>query len=85
MTVSADVVGRTDDGFRTAPRRQFAIVLRGEFELEASSGERRRGGAGDILLLEDVAGTGHRFQRVGDELLTMIAIGVADEWTCPGA
>jgi hypothetical protein len=49
-----------------APRRQFIVHLAGEAEVEVSDGERRRFGAGSVLLLEDVTGKGHTTRRIGD-------------------
>jgi quercetin dioxygenase-like cupin family protein len=48
-----------------APKRQFFIYIAGEAEIEASDGEVRRIGAGDILLVEDITGKGHRSRNVG--------------------
>lgn len=40
-------------------RRQFVVTLSGLAEIEAGSGEKRRFGAGDIMLADDTAGQGH--------------------------
>ncbi len=53
-----DPVRAVSDRHR-APRRQFIVHLEGEVEVEASDGERRRFGPGDVVLVEDVAGRGH--------------------------
>lgn len=45
--------------WHTAPRRQFAINMVGELEVEITNGTRRRIGAGDLVFLEDVTGKGH--------------------------
>ena len=37
-----------------APQRQFVLIHRGVMRLEASDGEVRRIGAGEVLLVEDV-------------------------------
>ena len=42
-----------------APRRQFLLYLAGQTEIQASDGEVRAFGPGDILLLEDTTGKGH--------------------------
>ena len=59
-----------------APARQFVIHLAGAAELEVSNGERRRIGPGDVVLVEDTHGQGHRTRRLGsDERVTiMIAL-----------
>ena len=43
-----------------APKRQFFCCLSGEFELTASDGETRVFGSGDVFLLEDITGKGHK-------------------------
>ena len=48
-----------EDKPHPAPRRQFVIVLAGGIEIDASDGERRRLGRGDVLLAEDTSGKGH--------------------------
>jgi len=49
------------------PHRQFFLVLSGKLEIEVSDGEVRRFEAGDILLVEDTTGKGHRSRVVGEE------------------
>jgi len=49
-----------------APRRQFIVHLEGAVEVEASDGERRRIGPGDVILVEDTTGAGHFTSRLGD-------------------
>lgn len=46
-------------GWHHAPRRQYVIVLSGEFELEVSDGNVREVGPGSIYLVEDLSGKGH--------------------------
>jgi hypothetical protein len=53
--------------WHTAPRRQYVINLSGEFEITVSSGETRRFGDGDIILLEDTTGRGHCSKAVGNQ------------------
>lgn len=47
-----------------APQRQFIVLLDGVIELEVSDGERRTLYGGEILLLEDTSGRGHRTRHV---------------------
>ena len=47
------------DGWHHAPRRQYVIVLSGEFELEVSDGSVRQVRPGSVYLVEDVEGKGH--------------------------
>jgi hypothetical protein len=46
-------------GWHTVSRRQVVLTLSGSAELQASDGERRRMGAGAVLLAEDTTGKGH--------------------------
>ena len=55
-----------DFDWHCAPRRQFIVLLDGEIEVEVTSGEKRRFRGGDILLVEDTTGTGHRTRSVQD-------------------
>lgn len=50
-----------------APARQWAYVLQGAIEVEASNGTTRLLGPGDGVLLEDVTGAGHTTRVVGEE------------------
>lgn len=45
--------------WHTAPRRQFAITILGELEVEVSGGVRRRIDKGELVFLEDTRGKGH--------------------------
>jgi hypothetical protein len=47
-----------------APTRQFVITLSGILEFEMKGGAKVRVNPGDILLAEDTAGSGHRWQIV---------------------
>lgn len=48
------------------PRRQYLVLLDGEIEIEVSDGEKRRFGGGDVLLMEDLNGKGHRTQATSE-------------------
>ena len=50
-----------------APKRQFFCCLSGEFELTASDGETRIYRAGEVFLLEDTWGKGHKSRVTGKE------------------
>ncbi len=50
-----------------APRRQYVLFLAGETEIEVSDGEKRIIRAGDVLLVEDTFGKGHRNRRLSPE------------------
>ncbi len=59
----ADPQGR----WHTAPRRQYVMWLIGETEIEVSDGEKRVLRPGDVLLVEDTHGKGHRNRRLTTE------------------
>lgn len=43
-----------------APQRQYVVLLDGGVEIETSTGEKRAFQPGEILLMEDTTGKGHR-------------------------
>ena len=53
-----------DYHFHNAPQKQFLILIDGVIEIETTLGERRQFKAGDVLLLEDTAGKGHRTRNL---------------------
>lgn len=53
--------------YHNPPARQFIILLDGEIEITTSLGEKRRFSAGDILLVEDINGKGHRTEHTKKE------------------
>ncbi len=53
-----------DYDWHTAPRRQFIILLDGHIEVESSQGDKREFRGGDILLVEDTTGKGHRTREL---------------------
>jgi hypothetical protein len=55
-----------DYDWHCAPRRQLIVMLDGEIEIEVTSGEKRRFRGGDVILVEDTTGTGHRSRSVHD-------------------
>lgn len=63
-----------DIGFHTAPDRRFVIYLAGEAEQQASDGELRRFGPGDIVLFEDTTGRGHRSYNLTSQTLLMLTL-----------
>jgi quercetin dioxygenase-like cupin family protein len=50
--------------WHVAPCRQYVHFLRGETEIEVSDGEKRVFRAGDMFLVEDTTGKGHRNLRL---------------------
>ncbi|WP_295128180.1 hypothetical protein [uncultured Chitinophaga sp.] len=53
-----------DYDFHNAPQRQYLVLIDGEIEIETSLGEIRRFKGGDVLLLEDTEGKGHRTKNI---------------------
>ncbi len=49
-----------DYDWHPAPQRQYIVLLDGHIEIETSDGETRRFQGGDVLLVEDTHGKGHR-------------------------
>lgn len=68
-----------DYDFHNAPQRQFLVLLDGEIEIETSLGEKRIFRAGEILLLEDVTGKGHRTRNVQQKPRRSLFIPVGDQ------
>ncbi|MCW3169922.1 hypothetical protein OMO38_15465 [Chryseobacterium sp. 09-1422] len=58
--VSADY----DYGFHHAPQKQYIVLLDGGVEIETSLGEIRKFQTGEILLVEDVSGKGHKTKNL---------------------
>jgi hypothetical protein len=53
-----------DWNFHTAPQRQYIILLDGEIEIETSLHQKRTFKGGDILLVEDTTGKGHKTKNL---------------------
>ena len=53
-----------DWNFHTAPQKQYIILLDGEIEIETSLGDKRVFKAGEVLLVEDTAGKGHKTRNL---------------------
>lgn len=67
--------GWTGDAHPT-PRRQYVLVLAGEFHVTVSDGEERTFTPGSVILLEDTAGDGHRsaFTGTDDACLALVQL-----------
>jgi hypothetical protein len=85
----SDFVPATRVGFLTAPsdwqgdwhptpRRQFFVYLGGGAGVEASDGEVRHFRTGDVLLVEDTTGKGHRSWSETDEAPLNLVVQVPD-------
>lgn len=68
IPAKAVIFRRNDPGYdydwHVAPQRQFIVLLDGAIEIEVSDGERRTLRGGEILLMEDTTGKGHRTRHV---------------------
>lgn len=66
---AASVIFReTDDTYdfswHPAPQRQIIALLDGTIEITTTDGERRTFSAGELLLVEDTAGRGHKTRQL---------------------
>ena len=59
-----EVLPTYDWDFHCAPARQFIILLDGEIEIETSLGVKKQFKGGDILLMEDISGKGHKTRNI---------------------
>jgi hypothetical protein len=72
-----------DWDFHNAPARQFIILLDGEIEITTSLGEIRRFSGGDVLLVEDTTGKGHRTRNVRQQVRKSVFIRLAGDNSQP--
>jgi hypothetical protein len=61
-------------GWHNAPRRQYIIMLDGAVDVEVGDGTVRRFITGDILLVEDTTGRGHKSSAVNNEPRTSVFV-----------
>ncbi len=54
-----------DGGWHLAPTTQFAVQVSGVFEAESSDGKIVRLGPGEVCIMEDMTGKGHKSKNVG--------------------
>lgn len=60
------------------PRRQFFCLLAGELEVTASDGETRLLLPGDVALVEDTTGKGHKSKVTSEEDSIAVVVQLAD-------
>lgn len=53
-----------DYDWHVAPRRQYIVMLDGHIEVEVGDGTKREFRGGDVLLVEDTTGRGHRTREL---------------------
>ena len=73
-----EVEATYDYDFHRAPQRQYIILLDGQIEIETSLGEKRAFKGGDVLLVEDVTGKGHKTRNLTPEKRRSIFVTLAD-------
>lgn len=59
-----EVAPSYDYDFHTAPQKQYIILLDGIIEIETSLGDKRQFSAGEVLLVEDTSGKGHKTRNL---------------------
>ncbi|GAA4915846.1 hypothetical protein [Mucilaginibacter defluvii] len=64
----------TYDDFHAAPQRQYVVLLDGGVEIETSTGEKRQFAAGEVLLMEDTEGKGHRSRNLKAQVRSSLFI-----------
>ena len=83
VAAKAVVFRETEPGYdyawHVAPERQFIVMLDGEVEIEVSDGARRTFGGGDVLLMEDTTGRGHRSRHVEPQARRSVFIVLDDQ------
>lgn len=68
-----------DFDWHCAPQKQFIVMLDNEIEIEVTSGEKRRFKGGDVILVEDTSGTGHRSRTVDGGPRRSLFLPLADQ------
>lgn len=68
------VTEQYDYNFHNAPARQYIILLDGIIEIKNSLGEKRTFKAGDVLLVEDTHGKGHKTKNITKAVRSSIFI-----------
>ncbi len=60
--------------FHNSPEKQFIILLDGEIEITTSLGETMQFSAGEILLMEDITGKGHKTKNINTQIRKSIFV-----------
>jgi oxalate decarboxylase/phosphoglucose isomerase-like protein (cupin superfamily) len=66
-----------DLDWHPAPRKQYVVQLDGDVLITASDGEARTITAGEIVLVEDVYGKGHRSKNLSGRTYHALFVGLA--------
>ena len=87
--VTADAVAFRENApdydwdWHCAPARQLIVLLDGAIEIEVTSGEKRAFGGGDVLLVEDTSGRGHRTMTTDGRSRRSLFIRLPDDAVLP--
>lgn len=65
-------------GFHNTPRKQYIVIIKGGVEMETSLGEIRQFHTGDIILIEDTTGKGHKSRAINNQERLSVFIGIED-------
>jgi len=68
------VIEQYDYDFHNAPAKQYIALMDGVIEIETSLGDIRQFHPGDVLLVEDTTGKGHRSRNIKEEVRSSIFI-----------
>ncbi len=68
----------TDLDWHPAPRRMMTVLLAGELELEFRNGSRLKIHPGDVRLMEDTTGNGHRTRVVSGQMAVIGVLPLGD-------
>lgn len=71
-----EVEATYDYNFHNAPQKQYLILIDGGIEIETSLGEKRKFASGDVLLLEDIDGKGHKTRNLEQKVRRSVFITV---------
>lgn len=65
-----------DDPPHRAPRRQWVLPLRGVLQVTVSDGASRRFGPGDLVMVTDTSGAGHKTVSIGEPPFVVLFVPV---------
>src|SRR4051794_27617113 len=68
-----------DTSWHTAPRRQLAVTIEGEGEMETADGQVLVLKPGVLVLLEDLTGVGHLTRARGNQERTALILPIGDD------
>lgn len=74
-----------DSGLHVAPRRALLAILRGGYFIKTTAGDEVTLQGGDCMFADDIGTKGHWSWEVGDEPMTMLSIGVPDDFELPSS